>query len=333
MLLPIAASVRHCIDSQKILQSLIYGLLASFLIAAWDIGVNVGLPPITDTVPLGLWGTEKIQESVYFGVYRVKAAQTEPSHYAHYLAFMYAIVDQADRRGLHVPRATLLKVSIVFFLLMTISLSGLIMFMGYLGAVFVLEWRERILRKIVSPYFWLGIPVGVVAVASVLQQPGQNILEYPLWLWERMDKAIDAIQLGLVVGSEASRAGSITVVFEYWAQQDWFRTLVGEGYANHEYWLLQEYGHLSSLNVSFARGDIHNNFAMVGISTGAVGFAIYLTMILTIFLKSRSTIPVAIFYVWIIGHFAMGYFAFYRFWWPLILGLLIFEFEKKKSNK
>lgn len=333
MLIPIVASTSRCIDPQKILKALVAGLLVSFLLAAWDVGVNLGLPPITETVPIGLWGTDYIQESVYFGVYRVKSAQTEPSHYAHYLAFMYAVIDQADRRDLEVPRPVLLKVSIVFFLLMTISLSGLIMFIGYLGAVFFLEWRERILRKVMSPYLWLGLPIGVVSLVIVLQQTGQNVLEYPLWLWGRVDKAIAAIRLGLVVGSEASRAGSAAIVFEYWTQQDWLHTLTGEGYANHEHWLLQNYGYLSSLNASFARGDLHNNFAMVGIATGVIGFVMYIVMITSFAARKRSMMPFSIFSVWIIGHFAMGYFAFYRFWWPIILGGLIFGLKKNKQRR
>jgi len=238
---------------------------------------------------------------------------------------MYAIVDQADRRSFDVSHPVFLKVSIVFFLLMTISLSGLIMFIGYLGAVFVLEWRERILRKIVLPYFWLGVPIGVVLIVFVLQQAGQNVLEYPIWLWERMDKAMTAIQLGLVAGSEASRAGSAVLVLEYWATQDWIHVLIGEGYANHEHWLIQKYGHLGSSMVSFARGDMHNNFALVGIATGAIGFILYLILIATFALGKHSVLPLSLVAVWVIGHFAMGYFAFYRFWWPIVLGVVIFS--------
>jgi hypothetical protein len=86
--------------------------------------------------------------------------------------------------------------------------------------------------------------------------------------------------------------------------------------------LVENYGHLKG--TSFARGSVHNNFSYVGITTGIVGFSLYLFLIISL-IKSKDKIPLAVFGVWIIGHFAMGYLTFYRFWWPLILGAAIFE--------
>ena len=331
MLIPLVVSIPDVIRPQKIIQALIYGLIGSFLLAAYDVLVNVGLPPLTEIFSgVGLWGTEAIQESVYFGIYRAKSAQTEPSHYAHYLAFTYAILDQADRKGMRVPRARLLKTAITFFIFATVSLSGLIMFVGYLGMVGVIEWRQRILKKLFSPNFWALLPFLAFAGLLIAEFYGEGIAKYVSWTFGRLDDAITAVQLGLVQGSEASRARSATIFFEYWASQDWWGALVGEGYGNQEEWLVDNFGHLGG-NISFARGSVHNNFAYVGITTGVMGFLLYVFNIL-VFVKKRYYVPVSIFGIWVLGHFAMGYLTFYRFWWPLILGIVIFKIRRKEEH-
>jgi len=325
MLLPIVASISTRVDSKKILKAFNAGLIASFPLGVWDIGVNLGLPTLTDTFPLGLWGTDYIQESIYFGFYRVKAAQTEPSHYAHYLVFAYSIVDQADRRGLTIQNMYILKIFTVLLIFLTVSLSGLIMLISYWGAVVVSDWRSILYKRLYKFKFWVYLTIGIVFLFVALQWIGEDILEYTLWLWGRMEEAIVAIQLGLVAGSEASRAYSAVIVFEYWANQDWFYILFGEGYANHQQWLMQEYSYLQDQNVSFARGDIHNNFAMLGIATGVIGLLAYLLFVITFYLNKNLYVPFSIFAVWIVSHFAMGYFSFYRFWFPIILSTIIFS--------
>jgi hypothetical protein len=125
-----------------------------------------------------------------------------------------------------------------------------------------------------------------------------------------------------VKGSEASRARSATIFFEYWASQNWWGALIGEGYGNQSRWLIENFGHME--RTSFARGSVHNNFAYIGITTGVVGLFLYIYNIF-VFVKSRYRVPLSVFGVWVLGHFAMGYLTFYRFWWPLILGAAIFQ--------
>jgi hypothetical protein len=321
MLIPLVVSIPDAVRPQKIIYALIYGLIGSFALAAWDIGVNVGLPPLHNVLSgIGIWGS--VDGSVYFGVYRAQSAQTEPAHYAHYLAFTYAILDQADRRELRVPYPRLLKAATTFFLFATLSLSGLIMFVGYLGMVVVIEWRRRILGKLFSLNFWGLLPFLVFAGVLIAEFYGEGIAEYISWIYGRLDDAVTAIQLGLVKGSEASRARSATIFLKYWASQDWWGALIGEGFGNQAKWLVENFGHLKG--TSFARGSVHNNFAYIGITTGVVGFLLYIVNIF-VFIKERVSVPISIFGVWVLGHFAMGYLTFYRFWWPLILGIAIFE--------
>jgi hypothetical protein len=323
MFVPLVAIVPYSVRPKKIIRSLEYGLIVSFVLAAYEMGVNVGLTPLTEIFSgIGLWGTNEIQESVYFGVYRVKSGQTEPSHYAHYLVFSYAIVDQVDQKDIHVIKPYIIKCIIFTFLIATVSLSGLIMFVSYLGANVVLNWRKIIIKKLFTFKLWLGIPFLLLAGALVAGYYGQMITEYISWTFGRLNDAVAAVQYGLVQGSEASRARSAVIHLEYWASKNWWGAMIGEGYGNQSEWLISEFGHLKG--TSFAEGKMHNNFAYIGVTTGIVGFVLYLKTIYTLVLKNKK-IPTEIVVVWIVAHFAMGFITSYRFWWPLLVGVTIFK--------
>jgi len=326
MLLPLCARIPESVDGGSVMRALVNGAIASFVLAGYEIGVNFGLPPLTEITSIGLWGTSVPQESVYFGIYRVKSGETEPAHYAHYLVLVYAIIDLADRRGYEVQHPHLMKGTLVFFLLATISLSGLVLFITYQTSVFVWEWRERILQRITSVWFWVGSPFIFVFAVVVWQQVGGDISKYAIFTFGRLEEAITAIQLGLVSGSEASRARSATIVFEYWASHDWLQTFAGEGYANYENWLEQTFAHTGNeLGSSFARGSMQNVFSVVGISTGMIGMSLYLGFIGSVTLRKRASVPLGLVTLWLVYHFATGYLVTYRLWWPILLGALIFR--------
>ena len=340
MALPLCGSIPDTVKGQSVLKALIYGALASFVLAGYEIGVNFGLPPLTDITSIGLWGTEAVQESVYFGIYRVKAGETEPAHYAHYLVFVYAIVDLAERQGHEIQCPRLLKTTLVFFLLATISLSGLILFVGYQAAAFSLQWRKRIMKKIASVWFWSLLPLVAFFAIGVWQLVGGSISEYAAFTFGRLEVAITSIQSGFVSGksgfvsgSEASRARSATMMFEYWASQDWIHTLVGEGYANYESWLKKAFPYRGKgLESSFARGSVHSVFSVVGISTGTIGLLLYLGFVRTVTLRRRVYLPTAFLALWTLYNLTTGYLITYQLWWPIILGMLIFRIRRKNCH-
>lgn len=325
MLFPLCTRIPKSIERKSVLKALIYGAAASFVVASYEVGVNFGLPALTEVTSLGLWGTSVPQESTYFGIYRVKAGESEPAHYAHYLTFVYATVDLADRYGYEIRRPRLLKSVLAIFLFATISLSGLILFVSYLSSVLVWEWRSRVLQKVTSEWFWVSIPLVFALALGVYQYMGEEISGYLSFMFGRIEDAWAAIQLGLISGSEASRARSATVVFEYWASQDWLHILAGEGYANYENWLKQTFGGMGGkLGSSFERGNVQNVFSAVGISTGVIGVISYLLFARSIFSR-LSKIAVPLIVIWLVSHFAMGTLIGYRLWWPLLIGVTLFE--------
>lgn len=330
MTLPLCAPIPASVDRQSVLQALIYGAVASFVFAAYDLGVNFGLPPLTNVLNVALWGTSVPQESSYFGVYRVKAAFSEPAHYAHYLTFVYALVDIASRRGYSVKNEALLKSFLLFFLFFTMSLSGLILFLSYQGSVLVWEWRERVLATISSVWFWLSLPLVFVLLVVVWQKAGDQIIGYVFFLFDRIDEAYTAIQLGLVSGSEASRARSATIVFEYWASQDILHLLVGEGYANYEEWLIQTFagrGEPGGPGSSFGRGNVQNVFSAVGISVGLIGLIVYCIFLWSMFGSKRYLFSCPFIICFLVYHCAVGILIGYRFWWPILIGMVLFRRE------
>ena len=251
---------------------------------------------------------------------RVKALMMEPADYAIYLAFAYAIVDRFGPRFIGGVARGILKGLILVFLATTVSLSGVLLLLAYFGtrslvAVGRGRWSRPAFARslVVVPPLILGFALFLRSDAA---EPGLVFLQ-------RASRAVEVVQSGVLTGSEGSRANALPVLGAYWSGGGVSRVIWGEGYANHEAWLVREYGDLGEFS-SFAQGQINNVMAVLGIATGAVGLVMYLLFCGRIAFQRDRGLPVAVLAIWLVANMASGMLVGYLLW-SLVLVVRVLE--------
>lgn len=323
VLLPFFGTHPLTIRAHPILDALYWGCIVTFGFAAYELVLSfASLPPLKQTFSFGLWVEGRTHE--FLGLTRVKATMAEPAHYARYLVFVYAILDTASRYGYRIRRESLFKLAWLGALLSTLSLSGLILGFVYFGTAFLVRWR-RGLQQLLRTRFWITLAsvslifIGSLYAAGIVPSDLYNLFS------RRLEQVVDVIQLGIIVGSEGARVQSTLILFHYFAGQDFLHFLTGEGWAHVSGWLIEEYGHLPEDLTSFARGDLHNAYSVVGISTGFVGLGLFLRFVWNVLSSRLRPIPIPIAATWLVARLGSGYLIWATVWIPLLLSGLVFR--------
>jgi hypothetical protein len=321
---PLCGPVPQNVRPRRVLNGLIYGLLVTFVFAAYEVMINfVGVPPLESFFSYGVWAN--IRTGEYLGFRRVKATFVEPARYAQYLSLVYAIIDAAGRRGVEIRYRRWLLGGILVALISTLSLSGVIIMAGYFGASFLLNARERLTAPLRSEQFWkMTLFVWTPLAVGIAVMYGDAVAEIAALFRERLDKVVEVIQFGILVGSEGSRVQSTLIMFDYVSGQDWVSVLIGEGYSNAEQWLQENFTFLLGTKASFARGDLHNIFSTVTISTGVVGLSAYVYVLYSVFRQRTRSVPLLFIAVVFVLHFATGYLLYTRLWMTILVAQIIF---------
>jgi hypothetical protein len=321
---PLCGPVPQNVRPRRVLNALVYGLLVTFVFAAYEVAINfVGVPPLESFFNYGVWAN--IRTGEYLGFRRVKATFVEPARYAQYLSLVYAIIDVAGRRGIKIRYRRWILGGILVAMISTLSLSGVILMAGYFGASFLLNARERLTAPLRSEQFWkMTLFVWTPLVIGIGVAYGDAVGEVVGLFLNRLDKVIQVIQFGILVGSEGSRVQSTLIMFDYLANQDWLNVFIGEGYSNAERWLRENFTFLLGTQASFARGDLHNIFSTVTISTGVVGLGAYTYFLYSIFNQKTRSVPLLFITVVFVLHFATGYLLYARLWMTILVAQIIF---------
>ena len=319
---PTCAIYPKQVSGEKLLSAIVWGAVASFILATYEVVVAVGVvPPFEDFLSLSI--QPRTQEFLDFR--RVKAGMEEPAHYAIYLVLIYAIIDQRQSQGASVPWSRRVKLLTPVFLLTTLSLAGVVLFIAYLTVKVLSNLRGvyRVQSLWRSGLFLLSAPIIAVGLIYVVQISG--LYEVVALFAARLDVVVDVVIGGTLTGSEGSRANAIPVMIDYWSSQGWIHFFMGEGYANYSEWLVQEFGYINSVLSSFARGQINNIFAAIGISTGVVGILLYLWFIKSIFSRPNIYLPASFIATWLVMHFASGMLIGVLPWATLLAACIIFR--------
>ena len=266
----------------------LFGLVRGLLLGMWlTLGLMVLciLPQVVDAVellgPLASWlvGTE--QMGVFLGYIRPFAGFSEPSHLAIYLASVYVVLDLLVRAGW--PLAFWRAVAPVA-VLFTGSVAGLVLLLVYVFS----RWAGALGRLLAGRFSMQLVMRGLVATSVLVAlflaigpDPGDLFEEYAL----RVLKTMDDVETGNLVGSEGSRVNAVLALPDYWTTTGLPGFLAGTGYANHEAWLIDAYGHLSEWS-TFSRGAVDSILIAVFLSTGVFGIVAYLRF-LTVGFGSR----------------------------------------------
>ncbi|MFB6280317.1 MAG: hypothetical protein ABEK75_12495 [Salinibacter sp.] len=323
-LFPFCGPVPENVRPHRVMKWLVYGLLITFVFAGYEVVINVvGLPPLETLFPYGVWADVRAGE--YLGFRRVKSTFVEPARYAHYLVLSYAILDLAGRKGFEVPYRRRLLAAILITLVCTLSLSGIIIMGGYFGALLLMNARKWLTAPLRSGRFWkmtLLVWTPLIVGGGVLY--GDVVVDVVQLFRGRLEEVIAVLQFGILTGSEGSRVQSTLIMFDYLFTQDWMHILIGEGYSNAEVWLRNNFAFLGEERASFARGDLHNMFSTITLSTGLVGLGLYVSFLCTIFRQKTRSVPILFVAVVFIIHFATGYLLYARLWMMILIAQIIF---------
>lgn len=307
------------IDEGRLFRYFVAGLVISLAFAGYDFCAAIfGLSPLEDVASVGLLSHSRTGE--VGGFRRVKALMMEPAHYAIYLAFAYALVDGAGPRFFRERALVLLRVTIVIALVGTLSLAGMFLWgIAVLsrGALLALRLSGNLKRWSLGRLISVGILSGLIFLGARYSEAPQIAENYA----NRIDRTMASLVEDHLVGSEGSRANAIPVMLDYWDNGPQ-QLLVGEGYANFEMWLMREYGHLGRWS-SYARGEVNNTFAVVGISTGAPGLLLFLLFVLVAAFTSPRKLPVHMTLLWLASNFASGMLIGYLIWSLALVAILL----------
>ncbi len=330
ILFPFAASLPGNVRPKRILRWFIYGAISTSIFVGWEIGMNVvGLPALEDLFPYGTFGTAR--SGTYLGFQRINATYVEPAGYATYLVFLYALLDLSEYKGIPLKRRGLMKVITAGMVVLLLSLSGIILLLGYLGCSFLLHRRRKILDVVSSGTFWARSFATGVLFSGLLAVYWPTVQEVYNLFAGRIEQIFIVIDRGIFSGSEGGRVQSALVVFRYWGEQGFWEALYGEGYAHHEQWLMREYWYLPPMS-SFRRGDLHNIFSAVGIATGIVGYLLYLSFLTT--LARGYQLPLGFVGLLVLAHGATGFLIDVQFWLPVLIGTIVLGNRgEPKKNK
>ena len=245
------------------------------------------------------------------GFYRVRSTFDEPSFYAIYLCLVFYILNNKTFNY-----KTLIISMIVIMLFMTLSLTGIFIFL------YILTYK--VFKSSISGKIKTAVIILSISFSAIIFVPEsfQNIIN-------RSNNAVNALLTFNTSGSEQTRINSIPVLIDYFKSNN-TNPLIGEGYSNYQDWLINNYGSHGKGN-SFGRGTIHNAFGVIGISTGIIGIIIYILIFILMGVNKILSWN-AIFFHWLIQ---MSYtmMVAYFFWGIVLLLIANEKVEKSYRNK
>lgn len=307
-LLVFASSRLSTAQLVNLVRGLIGGLVITLVLMALTIFPQViGVPGLLGPARAWLIGTE--QTGTFLGYIRPFAGFSEPSHLAIYLSAVYVVLDLLVRAG---RQLMVLRAVTALAVVLSGSVSGLVLLFSYV----VFRWLGAIRRLVsgrISGRFLIRSALASVVVLVLFlalgPDPGELATEYSL----RLLKTIDDVQTGNLVGSEGSRVNAILALPDYWESAGLPGFLAGTGYANHQGWLIDTYGHLNE-SATFSRGAIDSVLIAVFLATGIFGFLAYLRVLWVGFGGRVLRLHIALIVFVLVLNFSYGYLIAGLYW-------------------
>ena len=239
--------------------------------------------------------------------WRLNALMVEPSFLAIYLSFSYMVLDRLWQGSARAK--LLLKGATLFFMAFTFSLSGIGVWLAYMGYKYVSllryrQWFRRIALTVAG--------VAVLGFALVLFTGWDTPARYAQYLQARLQKSVDVIATGDLTDttSEGQRAGAISLALFYLRNENpWW----GEGYSTSDAWINRHFA---------TAGYVHNLYSYLLISVGLVGLGLYLKFLASLrlpLLGRADPYHQAFFFAWLVTAMATGHLIFYYYWGYLYL--------------
>lgn len=237
---------------------------------------------------------------------RLKSLMLEPSYYAVYLTFIFVFI---DRHQLMIRKYNLHKLFVLIALLFTFSLSGYMLFLSYFLLSYV--FRRRIPRKWVfyGVFFLVGLSFIYVSNKKVHSVVDRVLVTRLNNISRNVDED----------NSESVRKASLIIFPKYMETSSFLKLLVGEGFSNTEAWSKEHTGN----------GLIYMVLPIVFLSSGIIGFLIFMGFLFLFFIEIKqpiSVLVVPILFLFVTGHFILYYV------WGLFFLLRVFKLKNDDND-
>lgn len=242
-----------------------------------------------------------------FGFYRVKATFDEPSYFGIYLVSLLFYFLEINSRY---KKNAIWIISLLIPL--TFSLTAFVLTV----VVLTIRYTKSFWRL---SFFYLII----FTLISILPTYGG-------FFHERILLTVESLISGNISGSEGSRSNSIIVMLNYLRNADFHSFFMGEGYGRYDKWLMQNFSGFNEAMVSYARGQINNTIAVVGISLGFVGLFIYLKFFFSLVKSKLLSQKALVLHLFI--QFSFGFLVGYFFWGIILIFMLIQNFNQEHKK-
>jgi hypothetical protein len=290
------------------------GLILSFVVSYFELFLSILFKQkFVDIFPfIAHKSVGDLSESLNISIDRISSLMTEPSEYAVFLVFGYICLDYLDsQKAISKNKFILIKLNIVFFLLLTFSISGLILFFTYLvlsSLNFLLVKTKR--KEIIFKKLLTFLSLIIVLFFAIKAIPELEIASASF-----IDRATLFIEMDgndNLKTSEGSRSNSMKLAFDSLGSDYGF---FGQGFGkNLSLWILDNYP-----NTVYSRGEageIYNTYAAVIIGVGIPGLLAFLGTIYESFKTSKNVhfYQQIFFLIWLSLGFFIGSLLFYSYW-------------------
>lgn len=301
-----------------------FGVLVTLTLITLDLaGQFIGIVAINEFFDLIFPLAGK---GIFMGYERPHGGMTEPAHLAIYLVMAIACLDIAGKTHSSNER---FKYAAVAGVLLIGSFSGILLLSAYTvirfgGYCLSDSMLRRRFKQ--SMLVYAGGIFGLMMLAIITW----HNLFIDAWgeYASRSLTVFDVVSDMNFEGSEGSRANALQALWIYWHDQGVFGFLFGTGYANYEGWLLDNFGYLNPILSSFARGQINNILAVVGISTGAIGIWFYIWFLMRVLANAGLLKKPAVLVLVFGFHMAYGGLIAHLFWHMLLALVTALQLER-----
>lgn len=310
-LLWIPLTLRLPVSNLKIFMNrwFVYGGVFSFIFLYYDLCIIfLNAPPLTELFPFVM------DQSTGFNLPRATAAMLEPSYYAAYLVFLYASSDILSKNKIIKPKYNIIiKIHILIGLILTVSLTGVFLIGIYFLTKILMGLLPRI-NKMLKGRFSVPLPkksiVLIIMLGIILLFQLPTTAQIFSHIFSRLYAIPQVIlQEDYSAGSSGKRLNATNVALLYLKEGNILDISIGEGYANYEDWLESQFSGI--YHTTDVAKTLQNVFAIIIISTGLVGFFLYIGFIILIFYSCKNKPGISFPVLWLAYHFATGHLIIY----------------------
>jgi hypothetical protein len=242
---------------------------------------------------------------------RLAGGFREPADFVIYLVFSVFLL---YRTGLGSKGDLLLSFGAIMVVVLAGSVTGYLL-LAFLLVYILLAKMQEGGRANIDRVSSSGVIIacGMLAIFAVVVFGTEGGIEFISKIGDRIQRGVVSLVDQELVRSEGSRANAIPVLVDALNSEGHLFALIGTGFGSHEQYLIERFGYLGDIS-AFARGDVSNIYAAIGLSSGLVGLVGYLLLQAWFFFNGVGPGYRGLFAFICLAHFFLGSLLSAFFW-------------------